>query len=156
MLTVILMLWSVLEQRLSSLMHLGKPKKLALGNCSDVTADLPLNKVRTWGKNQLSPFGSSPFRVSRRLAIFRQRTGQIRLSPKGNTGSRLFTEVKPCWTTTNVHLFIIIVVWPLWLAVGVGTVRNWHLYGISWPTSVPTVHLVLELPRFVIHGDYNN
>ena len=22
----------------------------------------------------------------------------VRLSPKGNTGSRLFTEVKPCWT----------------------------------------------------------
>jgi len=35
---------------------------------------------------------------SRWTEIFINRFGWVRLSPKGNTGSRLFTEVKPCWT----------------------------------------------------------
>ena len=41
---------------MSSFIRLGKPKKLALGNSSDVIADLPLNKVRQRSAS-FTPFG---------------------------------------------------------------------------------------------------
>ena len=104
----------------------------------------------------------------------------VRLSPKGNTGSRLFTEVKPCisgWVTIKIE-------YPLLYSMGsqAGTVdinHAFHLYykinvvcGLSFSQSQPdfkgflralwfppsskltpsVIHLVVVLCSEVIYG----
>ena len=68
----------------------------------------PCQESNWWKRLQKN----SPQRISPTVNSLLTPWCAVRLSPKGNTGSRLFTEVKPCWT---------------------GLISGWVTIGIKYP-----------------------